>query len=100
MIDQERLDFDGPSLEAATGSHPLRSAVINNAASGLVTEREKRVAARLMAGTSLDKLGYSWDQDELEVRVYLSLAAASSEELRCEFSARSCALTATVDRQR
>jgi len=100
MIDQARLDFDGPSLEASASSDPLRSAVINNASPGLVTEREKRVAAKLMAGTSLDKLGYSWDQDENEVRVYLSLAGASSEELRCDFSSRSCGLTATVDSQR
>lgn len=49
---------------------------------------------------SLDKLGYYWDQTEQEVRIYLSLEAASPDDLTCDFSNRSCALSAVVDDQR
>lgn len=66
-----------------------------------MTQHERLIAAKSSAWTSLDKLGYSWDQTEKEIRIYfLSLAAASSEDLSCEFSSRSCALRADVGQHR
>ena len=88
-----------PSGEAACAAAPPRE-TIREPASAAVSDFERRVAASGAASTSLDKLGYCWDQTEHDVRIYLSLAAVASDDVRCAFSGNSCALTAAVGQQR
>ena len=77
------------SASASVGSSPRT-----------VSEHERRVAATGATSTSLDKLGYSWEQTDLEVRIFFSLETPDAEAVQCEFSKRGCALTAAVGQQR
>lgn len=45
-------------------------------------------------------MGYCWDQTDEEIRIYLSVQPASSDEVQCDFSNRSCSLTASIGQQR
>jgi len=95
----------GPGARAAAAPPSADLAAEESEAAGPsspthVTDHQRRVAARGAAWTSLDKLGYYWEQTEQEVRIYLSLSAVSSENLRCSFSHRSCELQAECGQQR
>jgi len=52
------------------------------------------MAAHQSGAISLDKLGYSWDQNDNDVRIYLALPDAESERVQCQCSRRCAALTA------
>ena len=48
----------------------------------------------------LEKLGFSWDQTEQDVRIYLPLTTATTEQLECNFTATSAHLSVVVGSQR
>ena len=88
------------SLLQPTQQQPLPSspsAFPSSSTDAMVTDQQRRLAAESSrSGVSLDKLGYSWDQNEGFVRIYLKLSHASTEDLHCECSKRGVQLTAEV----
>mmetsp|Transcript_44268 Transcript_44268/g.100001 ORF Transcript_44268/g.100001 Transcript_44268/m.100001 type:complete len:149 (+) Transcript_44268:248-694(+) len=64
-----------------------------------VADAERTVAASTSSRLSLEKLGYSWDQTDDIVRIYFP-AIASSKNIKCDFTAETCALTAEAEGQR
>ena len=88
---------DSPSdVMPQAGTHRISGSAEGCAAEGCVSKKERLVAASQPGAMSLEKLGYSWDQTEQEVRIYLSVAA---DDVSCEFTSRSCALTAWIGQQ-
>ena len=67
-----------------------------SASQGCVSARERLVAASQPGALSLEKLGYTWEQTEHEVRIIFPVAA---DEVSCKFSSRSCILTACSGQQ-
>lgn len=64
--------------------------------SSQISERQRRIAATTLTVTSLEKMGYSWDQNEHTVRIYLPVCNISPDQLHVTFSARGCSLVVQV----
>ena len=65
---------DSPSdVMPQAGTHRISGSAEGCAAEGCVSKKERLVAASQPGAISLEKLGYSWDQTEQEVRIFLSV---------------------------
>ncbi len=85
----------GPSPEGAPSAAPAAST--GGAAPATISERERAVASCMGPLISLEKRGYQWSQTAEQVRVTLSLGAASAAAVpptleACDFSETSCRL--------
>ena len=87
-----------PSTAAPGGGAPPASSLSATAVG--VSERDRLLASSSVQGTSLEKVGYSWEQTAHEVRIYLRVADCSDADLRCDFTKHSCALSVTLGPQR
>jgi hypothetical protein len=68
--------------------------------SSVISEQARRQVASTASNVSLEKLGFSWDQTEQDVRIYLPLTTATTEQLECTFTDTSAHLSAVVGTQR
>ena len=65
-----------------------------------VTAHERSLAAHTSYGTSLDKMGYAWDQSDEEVSIYFELIASAEDDVKCDFSPHACMLHVRIGEQR
>ena len=100
-------DLAGKRVAAGEASIPLKRSTSESklnvhAHTQVVSEQErKRSAAVGSVVTSLEKLGYRWEQTDEQVRIFLSAAAASEDgEVQCSFQAHSCSLSVTIGPRR
>ncbi len=84
-------DADAPATADAVAAPPSPC---------VVTAHERFVAAHTSTGTSLDKLGYYWDQSDTDVRISFDVCASSDDNIFGDFSPRACVLTAAVGERR
>ena len=68
--------------------------------SSVISEQARMQVASTASSVSLEKLGFSWDQTEQDVRIYLPLTTATTEQLECKFTDTSAHLSAVVGAQR
>lgn len=65
-----------------------------------ISDQARRQVANTAASVSLEKLGFSWAQTETDVKIYLPLTTATTEQLNTTFTPRSAHFWAEVDSQR
>lgn len=88
------VDSTTSASEATSATDDVREDSFIHDSAKLVTSKERRLVANHKGSISLDKLGYSWDQNDTDVRIYLAVASASAENVRCQCSKRGAALSA------
>ena len=61
-----------------------------------VTDAHRRLAATNESAVSLEKMGYTWEQTEAEVRIRLPVCGVSAEDVDSSFTEHGCTMQATV----